>query len=177
MHNPPPSRDLNTFAKHLQDLENRRRQYAIPTPFMPARNPLGPKSYTTSAAPLRGSQHAPTGVLTSPEAIRTSAPRVTTPMDLSNTRPRTDKERGACYLCHQIGHLARGCSLPNPRHLRRGSNDSQRHRVQNIKPRSPSPLQSPSNRYAVLQPVADRPPTPAYDPNMSSYSENGTGLL
>ena len=97
-------------------------------------------------------------------------------MDTSNTRPRTDKERGAYYLCHQTGHLARDCSLPNPRNQRRNSNDSQKYRNQNMKPRSPSPLQSPTNRYAALQPVTDRPPTPAYAPSAAFYSENGVGL-
>jgi hypothetical protein len=86
MHNPPVSRELNSFAKHLQDLENRRRQYS---------------SYpTTTTNPLVKTQ--PTLRTTSPAPpYSTVAARVTTePMDLSNTRRRPDKETGNCFRCH-----------------------------------------------------------------------------
>jgi hypothetical protein len=167
MHSPPPSRDLNMFAKHLQDLENRRRQYSTPTPLPANPQPHLAMKRTNTATNTQGTisskQPEPTGE----------------PMDTSNTRPKTDKERGACYLCHQTGHLARDCSLPNPRNQqgqRRGSNDSQRYRAQNMKPRSPSPPQSPMNRYAALQSVIDRPPTPAYTHETMFHSGNGVGL-
>jgi hypothetical protein len=166
LHNPPNNRRYLDFAAHLQELENRRHYYQQPTA------PLRIHQATT----MTSTTTRPTGLTISPDAIKTPVPRVTTPMDLSNARPRTDKERGACYVCHQTGHLARDCSLPNPRYLRRRSSDSQQRRVQNMKPRSPSPPQSPTNRYAVLQLVANRPPTPAYDPSSIAYSENGVGL-
>jgi hypothetical protein len=165
MHNPPLSRDLNNFAKHLQDLENRRRQYATSSSLVTTQSP---RVTLISRNQISTQQHIP---------LR--AERTSEPMDTSNFRTKTDKERGACYLCHQTGHLARDCSLPNPRNQqgqRRGSNDSQRYRAHNIKPRSLSPPQSPRNRYAALQSVIDRPPTPAYAPSTTFQSENGVGL-
>jgi hypothetical protein len=165
LHNPPPTRRYLDFAIHLQELENRRRYYqqAIPT-----------RSYSTTAAQISNPRNdTPTRPLVQREAPNE---RVTTPMDTSNVRPKTDKERGACYLCHQTGHLARNCSLPNPRYQRRGSNDSQRHYNQSMKPRSPSPPRSPKNRYESLRSITDRPPTPAYNPSTEYNSENGVGL-
>jgi hypothetical protein len=139
LHNPPPTRRYLDFAMHLQELENRRRYYQQVTPT---------RNHSTVAAQIPN----PRDDTSTRNPIRREAPyeRVTTPMDTSNVRLKTDKERGACYLCHQTGHLARNCSLPNPRYQRRNSNDSQKYRVQNIRPRSPSPPQSPINRYTTL---------------------------
>lgn len=165
MHNPPSSRDLNHFAKHLQDLENRRRQYATPTSFASTQSPRVPSISRNQ--------------MSTPQNATPRTERISDPMDTSNIRSKTDKERGACYLCHQTGHLARDCSLPNPRYQqgqRCGSNDSQKHWTQGMKPRSQSPPQSPRNRYAALQSIIDRPPTPAYAPSATFHSENGVGL-
>jgi hypothetical protein len=139
LHNPPLTRRYLDFAIHLQELENRRRYYQQVTPT---------RSHSTVAAQIPN----PRDDTSTRNPIRREAPyeRVTTPMDTSNVRPKTDKERGAYYLCYQTGHLARNCSLPNPRYQRRNSNDSQKYRVQNLRPRSPSPPQSPINRYTTL---------------------------
>jgi hypothetical protein len=165
LHNPPPNRRYLDLAAHLQELENRRRYYQQPIPTA--------RTYATASKERQPANEAPTRA---PVIRESTYERVTTPMDTSNVRPRTDKERGACYLCHQTGHLARDCSLPNPRNQRRNSNDSQKYRNQNMKPRSPSPPRSPTNRYAPLPSVTDRPPTPAYEPSTNFYSENGVGL-
>ncbi len=165
----PSGNDIHSLANHLQDLDTRNRYLFGDSVHRPStsrveRTPLAPK---THLAPI------PT------YATVTSKELQGDPMDTSNARPRTDKERGACYLCHQTGHLARNCSLPNPRYQqrqRRESSDSQKTRLQDIKPRSPSPPQSPTNRFAPLQSVTNRPPTPAYDSSSIFASENGVGL-
>ena len=88
LHNPPNNRQYLDFVAHLQELENRRRYYQQPT--VPLRIH---QATTTTSTTTR-----PTGVTISPNTIKTLAPRVTTPMDLSNTRPYTDKKRGTYYL-------------------------------------------------------------------------------
>jgi hypothetical protein len=162
----PNGNDIHSLANHLQDLDTRNRYL------------FGDTSNRSSVSRIERALPPSKTHSSQVPTYATVAHRETQgdPMDTSNTRPRTDKERGACYLCHQTGHLARDCSLPNPRNQRRNSNDSQKYRNQNMKPRSPSPLQSPTNRYAALQPVTDRPPTPAYAPLAAFYSENGVGL-
>jgi hypothetical protein len=165
LHNPPPNRRYLDLAAHLQELENRRRYYQQPVPTA--------RTYATASKERQLTNDAPTRT---PAVRESTYERVTTPMDTSNVRPKTDKERGACYLCHQTGHLARDCSLPNPRNQRRNSNDSQKYRNQNMQPGSLSLPRSPTNRYAPLQSILDRPPTPAYEPSTTFYSENGVGL-
>jgi hypothetical protein len=118
LHTPTLSKEYRQLVRHLQELDNRRLQYVQRQRPTKPRHPIDIQQVRNS-------------FVTTPQPATDLRPgRVMTPMDLSTTRSRTDKERGACYLCHRTGHLARDCSLPNPRYQqgqRRGSNDSQKY--------------------------------------------------
>jgi hypothetical protein len=173
MHNPPLSRELNLFAKHLQDLENRRRQYS---------------SYpTTTTNSITKTHSTPRTTSPAPPYSQVTARVTTEPMDLSNTRRRTDKETGNCFRCHQSGHRIRDCPQPDtrPQSYQRRDSDARRYRMSVLGVQSPSPPQSPRNHFAALQshdsmslrqPTPVRPATPAFSPNPANESENGLRL-
>jgi hypothetical protein len=73
-------------------------------------------------------------------------------MDLSNTRRRPDKETGNCFRCYQPGHRIRDCPQPDtrPQNIQRRDSDTRKYRMSVIGTRTPSPPQSPGNRFAVL---------------------------
>jgi hypothetical protein len=99
-------------------------------------------------------------------------------MDLSNTRRRPNKETGNCFRCHQSGHRIRDCPQPDtrPQTIQRRDSDARKYRLSVMGTRSSSPLQSPKNRYSVLQPSPVRPATPAFVPHQITESENGVRL-
>ena len=164
MHSPPPTRDLNTFTKHLQDLKNRRRQYS---------------SYPiTTTNPVVKTHSVPRTTSLAPPYTTVAARTTTEPIDLSNTRRRPDKETSNCFRCHQSGYRIRDCPQPDtrPQSIQRRDSDARRYRMSVISARSPSPPQSPQNRFSVLQPTPVRAPTPAFTSHQMTESENGVRL-
>ena len=157
MHSPPPSRELHAFAGHLQDLENRRRQY-YQQPSLPAPQTSRPAS--PRAAPML------------PSYASTAAHRIPSgdPMDLSTHRRRSDKDLGTCYRCHKSGHLVRDCPEPDkrPLYVRQCDEQARKWKTQSAGICTPSPPQSP---LQLLAPQPVRMPTPP-----ASYSENGHRL-
>jgi len=150
MHSEPPTREYHQFAKTLQDLENRRRQYETPpTNFRSA--------YPRNQAPNRLAEPAPGTTQSSPSpALTAPTPqypiRPTNPdaMDLSAARqPGTSrKERGECFRCGSKNHLIRSCPLPDnrPARLREMHAQEQYSGSPSSSVRTPSPdsVRSPS---------------------------------
>jgi len=171
LHNPSPSDEFRSFARHLQELENRRRQYYQNTQIR--------RNENTRTLPIRTS--TPTPPLPRPTTRQTTYATVTReqpsgdPMDLSTqryTRP-SDKEAGTCYRCHRLGHRVRDCNLPDTRPQEVQNRDLARrqHRLSQI-----SQSRSPSPRYPrspdMYAPTAQRPSTPG---NIL-HQENGVSL-
>lgn len=165
----PPANDIHSLANHLQDLDTRNRYLFGTLPNHPI------LSQNTRTLPVTKTiVHQPVPYAPPPRQRDTEGE----PMDLSNTRRRPDKETGNCFRCHQPGHRIRDCQQPDtrPQSVQRRDSETRRYRVNNMNARSPSPPQSPSNRFSVLQPTPVRIPTPAFAPYQITGSENGTRL-
>lgn len=181
LHTPAPSKEYRPLARHLQELDNRRRQH------LQHQRYSAPKSSNTNRAPRTTPPPSPFLGVTPSYAKPVQKAVSGDPMDLSNTRRRPDKETGNCFRCHQPGHRIRGCPQPDtrPQSIQRRDSDARRYRMSVLGVRSPSPPQSPRNRFAVLQshdsmslrqPTPVRPATPAFAPNPVTESENGLRL-
>jgi hypothetical protein len=162
----PERSDIHSLASHLQDLDTRHR-------YLFSADSYRQSNYTNKNG---SSSSRPT----SPAPPYTSVtPRLQgDPIDLSNTRRRPDKETGNCFRCHQPGHRIRECPQPDtrPPSVQRRDSDARKYRMSVMSARSPSPSQSPRNRFAVLQPSPVRPATPAFAPNQITESENRVRL-
>jgi len=125
LHHEPPSREYHAFAKFLQDLDNRRKQYEISAT-------VNPRTYATAT---RTRQETPTARPASP--LRTPGTTKTTegsgePMDLSRGRSNRYEKR-ECYRCGSEKHFVRDCPQPDNRPVR------SRTTYRNASSRSPSP--------------------------------------
>lgn len=152
LHSQPPSREYHTFARFLQELENRRRQYeSIPT--------QSSRSYAAATSSARAPERTTTRIaVTTPITSSRPAPvtiSTTEPMDLSRQRPipplsQSRKETGACFRCGSMDHRIRDCPLPDnrPKNFRSAT-------------RSPttSPLSSPSRGRSLLSSRSPSPPS------------------
>jgi hypothetical protein len=141
LHNPSPSDEFRTFARHLQELENRRRQYYQNT--HTGRNEttirsFQPRQTTPAPQPPRPAPRQTT------HASVTREQTTGDPMDLSVQRyaSRPDKETGNCYRCHRPGHRIRDCPLPDTRPIEIQKRDeaNRQRRISEIRyTRTPSP--------------------------------------
>ena len=113
LHNPPQSYQYHDLARHLQDLENRRRYYdSIVTP--PHSRNLG-----------TGHRQSPVQTISTP-ATRPIKQEITISpdaMDLSrhqrpSSRGRNRKERRECYRCGSGEHFVAQCPEPDNRTFR-----------------------------------------------------------
>jgi hypothetical protein len=123
LHNQPLSRDYYPFAKFLQELENRRRQYEqIPTP--------AARSFATAVSSTRNPEKAAIHRVTAPVAHASSRPLAVTAnvpeaMDIDRQYPSPQyqhrgpsrKETGACFRCGSPGHRVKDCPQPDTRPL------------------------------------------------------------
>lgn len=169
----PASNSLHALAAHLQELDIRHRH------LFSATTRSRSTDFSQQPRPLNSrpaSSNPPT------YATVTQCQSPGDPIDTSNIRQPTDKETGSNFQCHKPGHCIQECSEPDtrPNSIQRKDSDARKYRLQRISLCSPSPPQSPTNRYAILQSDTPqnstyiRPPTPAYPP--TTESENGVGL-
>jgi hypothetical protein len=173
LHTPTPSKEYRPLVRHLQELDNRHRQHQF------RKRQPAPRSYAiTATSPVTKSYSSPRAPSPTPPYSQVTTRVTTEPMDLSNTRRRPDKETGNCFRCHQSGHRIRDCPQPDtrPQSVQRRDSDARRYRMSVMNARSPSPPQSPSNRFSVLQPTPVRTPTPAFTSHQMTESENGVRL-
>jgi hypothetical protein len=162
----PERSDIHSLASHLQDLDTRYR-------YLFSADSYRQSNYTNKN---RSSSSRPTSLAPPYTSV---TPRLQgDPIDLSNTRRRPDKETGNCFRCHQPGHRIRECPQPDtrPPSVQRRDSDARKYRMSVMSARSPSPSQSPRNRFAILQPSPVRPATPAFAPNQITESENRVRL-
>lgn len=125
LHNPAPSREYQTYARHLQELDNRYRQHQQQT-VRPRHSTPSTGSYSAINGTTRASEKLTTTRVavttpvsgTRPAAVTVSA---TEPMDLSRQQPYTRylgpsrKETGACFRCGSKEHRVRDCLHPDTR--------------------------------------------------------------
>lgn len=176
LHTPALSKEYRPLVRHLQELDNRRRQHLQHQRYSTPRN-LSVQRSTSLTKTL--SNLPATTVL--PQST-TQRLRTTEPMDLSSNRRFTDKESGTCFRCHKSGHRVRDCPEPDnrPIAIQRRDSETRKQRYQGMNIRTPSPPRSPTNRYATLQTgisMPIRPSTPAYVSHYDTESENGARLL
>jgi len=173
LHNPSSSNDFRQFAHHLQELENRRRQFYQNTHVIRNESTLRTATIRTPQLPS-----SPRSAPRQPYATVTREQPTGDPMDLSTQRYNrpSDKEAGACYRCHRTGHLVRDCPNPDTRPLDVQNRDIiRRQRMQEIRiSRTPSPRRTQSPPFYA--PTALRPATPATSVHAMSAQENGVGL-
>ena len=144
LHNPPLSHDYHPLARHLQDLENRRRYYQSSIAGAPGKTPAA------------ASRYAPRGPVTTATAPAPGTPTTATaePMDLSRHR-RPDrvspnrKERRECFRCGSAEHFVAQCPHPDNRNFRVTRNRTP-------SPRSLSPLRQSRTHYRSVSPPESR---------------------
>jgi hypothetical protein len=167
MHNQPPSREYHQFARFLQELENRRRQYTTNQPPViktyavtarPAQRPQSPQSPGPVAAKSTEQPWRPTVQRNE----HTSAQQYD-PMDLGTTRrpmrrgySPSRRETGACFRCGSLEHRIRDCPYPDTRQrvqimasYEPRPESPQRGRIPES--RSPSPSQTSSVKGVSLE--------------------------
>ena len=117
-HDPPKDADYLTYARFLQDLDNRRIQFDSPPPSRPSQNATVSRGSVPSSRPVLPNNPAhPSAAPTMP--VPTPAPQGE-PMDLSLSRRTparapTRREKGGCFRCGSNLHLVRDCPLHDTR--------------------------------------------------------------
>ena len=118
LHTPAPSKDYRPLVRHLQELDNRRRQFYQRTQVPQTR--ISQRSVPFPTVQPQPTRPAPQ---VSHESRRETRFATTQPsssgdaMDLSiaRRRSRPDRETGACFRCHKAGHRVRDCPVPDSR--------------------------------------------------------------
>ena len=182
---PPPSREFKDFVKHLQDLDNRLRQFQAP---------LRQPPRAVNNAPSRLSSPGPTVpfVPFRPASTTLQTPIPTTePMDLSYTQTRvrvseSERERrrqqGLCFYCGGQ-HMRVNCpnqprrSSPSPSRYSRSASP-QRSYAQVTASRPTSPTVPSSAAQIPRPPTPPKSGSPQTSPRRSESpkSENGVPL-
>lgn len=194
LHNPSQSRDYHALARHLQELENRRRYYeaTIASRRRPAatQNPTATKPDTTGkpatppfgsrpAGPPFGSRPAappfgtrPAGPLSS---SRPGTPPVPSgePMDLSRQQRSKQYEgrfeRRECFRCGSPDHYVAACPFPDnrPPHM-----DTYHPRTSTRSPSPPRYSRMLTRSSSPGSPRSSRPVSPPHPTSRSPPSEN-----
>ena len=116
-HDPPKNADYLTFARFLQDLENRRIQFDSPPAPKPSHSVAalrGPGPASRPSPPVQPSASLPAPAQPQPAPVPRGEP-----MDLSLSRRAPSgpsrRDKGECFRCGSKSHLVRDCSLPDTR--------------------------------------------------------------
>lgn len=179
LHTPPPSKEYRSLVRHLQELDNRRRQYYQRTQFPQARM----SQRTTPLVTLPPQSVRPTSP-TSQESRRETRTATTQPsgsgdaMDLSIARrhSRSDKETGACFRCHQTGHRVRDCQLPDTRPQDIQRRDVLARELRSLELRLERPHVRPNTMSRSPSPISLHNAARDRGASPTSYSENETSL-
>ncbi len=172
LHTPAPSKEYRPLVRHLQELDNRRRQFYQRTQTVQARSiqrsmpfPAAPSQPVRPATPVGHESRRET------RFVATQPPSSGDAMDLSIARrhSRTDRETGACFRCHKTGHRVRDCQVPDSRPQDVQRRDALARELRSlelrlerpyVRSRSPSRSPSPSGASASAR-NRDRDDSPA----------------
>lgn len=179
LHTPSPSKEYRPLVRHLQELDNRRRQYHQRTQFPQARMSqrvaplvtLLPRSvHPVSPSPQERRQETRTATAQLPGSGDL--------MDLSMVRrhSRSDRETGACFRCYKTGHRVRDCQLPDTRLQDVQKRDVLARELRSLELRLERPYPRPNTMSR--SPSLPSPRTSVRDRSASPtlYSENGVSL-
>jgi len=179
LHTPSPSKEYRPLVRHLQELDNRRRQYRQRTQFPQAR--ISQRATPLTALPPQSVHPVSPGPHERKREIRiptTPLPGSGDPMDLSMVRrhSRSDRETGACFRCHKTGHRVRDCQLPDTRPQDVQKRDVLARELRSLELRLEHPYARANTISRSPSPPSPRKSVRDRSASPTSYSENGVSL-
>lgn len=179
LHTPAPSKEYRSLARHLQELDNRRRQYYQRTQFPQAR--ISQRTTPLVTPPSQSVRPISPAYQESRRETRAATTQPSSsgdPMDLSIARrhSRSDKETGACFRCHQAGHRVRDCQLPDTRPQDVQRRDVLARELRSLELRLERPHVQPNSMSRSPSPPSPRTSARDRSASPTSYSENEISL-
>lgn len=179
LHAPSPSNGYYPLVRHLQELDNRRRQYHQRTQFPQAR--MNQRVTPLVTLPPLSVHPVSPGPQERKRETRTATsqfPGSRDPMDLSMVRRhyRSDRETGACFRCHKTGHRVRDCQLPDTRPQDVQKRVVLARELRSLELRLERPYLRPNTMSRSPSPPSPRTSVRDRSASPTSYSENGVSL-